>query len=124
MARGFEISAKPFANAGIIPVVIKGLSQPSSSVKFSEEIVVEVAWLLSFLTAREEAFVKLLSFTLKEEIRKATYSIKNFTYQGVVKDPLIPLPLLIHAKGIAVCNMTDTLRKSLRALKCTFAFLL
>ncbi|RMX67416.1 hypothetical protein DD238_003296 [Peronospora effusa] len=41
------------------------------------------------------------SFTMKEEIRKATYSIKNFTYQGVVKDQSIPLPLLTHAKGIA-----------------------
>ncbi|CAI5740215.1 unnamed protein product [Peronospora destructor] len=60
LARGFEISAKPFADAGILPVVIKGLSQPSSSATFSEEIVVEVAWLLSFLTAREEAFLKLM----------------------------------------------------------------
>ncbi|CAI5721950.1 unnamed protein product [Peronospora destructor] len=56
LARGFEISAKPFADAGILPVVINGLSQPSSSATFSEEIVVEAAWLLSFLTAREEAF--------------------------------------------------------------------
>ncbi|RQM12801.1 hypothetical protein DD237_004170 [Peronospora effusa] len=60
LARGFEISAKPFADAGIIPVVIKGLSQPSSGATFSEEIVVEIAWLLSFLTAREEAFLKLM----------------------------------------------------------------
>ena len=45
------------------------------------------------------------SFTLKEEIRKASYSIKNFTYQGVVKDQYIPLPLLTHAKGIAVCTI-------------------
>ena len=52
------------------------------------------------------------SFTMKEEIRKATYSIKNFTYQGVVKDQSIPLPLLTHAKGIAVCN-GYTMRKSL-----------
>ena len=64
------------------------------------------------------------SFTLKEEIRKATYSIENCTYQGIVKDPFIPLPLLIHAKGIAVCDMTDTLRKFPRALKGAFAFLL
>ncbi|RLN93217.1 hypothetical protein BBJ28_00009149 [Nothophytophthora sp. Chile5] len=42
------------------------------------------------------------SFTLREEIRKATYSVKNFTFQGVVKDQSIPLPLLTHAKGIAV----------------------
>ncbi|KAL3656855.1 hypothetical protein V7S43_018198 [Phytophthora oleae] len=41
------------------------------------------------------------SFTLREEIRKATYSVKNFTFQGVVKDQSIPLPLLTHAKGIA-----------------------
>uniref|UniRef100_A0AAV1TNT5 FYVE-type domain-containing protein n=1 Tax=Peronospora matthiolae TaxID=2874970 RepID=A0AAV1TNT5_9STRA len=41
------------------------------------------------------------SYTLKEEILKATYSIKNFTSQGIVKDRSIPLPLLTHAKGIA-----------------------
>ncbi|KAI9987464.1 hypothetical protein PInf_023503 [Phytophthora infestans] len=39
------------------------------------------------------------SFTLREEIRKATYSVKNFTFQGVVKDQSIPLPLLTHAKA-------------------------
>lgn len=42
------------------------------------------------------------SFTLREEIRKATYSVKNFMYQGVIKDQSIPLPLLTQAKGIAV----------------------
>ncbi|KAL7694479.1 putative FYVE zinc finger, ysc84 actin-binding domain, Zinc finger, FYVE/PHD-type [Plasmopara halstedii] len=41
------------------------------------------------------------SFTLQEEIRKATYSVKNFTPQGMVKEYSIPLPLLTHAKGIA-----------------------
>lgn len=42
------------------------------------------------------------SFTLREEIRKAAYSVKNFMYQGVIKDQSIPLPLLTRAKGIAV----------------------
>ncbi|KAH7491851.1 hypothetical protein PRIC1_002680 [Phytophthora ramorum] len=60
LARGFETPAKPFADAGIIPVVVKGLSQPSSQATFSEGIVVEVAWLLSFLTAREEEYLKLM----------------------------------------------------------------
>lgn len=42
------------------------------------------------------------SFTLREEIRKAAYSVKNFMYQGVIKDQSIPLPLITQAKGIAV----------------------
>ncbi|GLD98454.1 hypothetical protein PINS_up007151 [Pythium insidiosum] len=41
------------------------------------------------------------SFTLREEIRKAAYSVKNFMYDGVIKDQSIPLPLLTKAKGIA-----------------------
>ncbi|TMW58706.1 hypothetical protein Poli38472_010265 [Pythium oligandrum] len=41
------------------------------------------------------------SFTLREEIRKAAYSVKNFMYDGVIKDQSIPLPLLAKAKGIA-----------------------
>ncbi|EQC25349.1 hypothetical protein, variant [Saprolegnia diclina VS20] len=41
------------------------------------------------------------SFTLREEIRKAAYSVKNFMYDGVIKDQSIPLPLLTNAKGIA-----------------------
>ncbi|KAG3102060.1 hypothetical protein PI125_g14274 [Phytophthora idaei] len=60
LARGFETPAKPFVDAGIIPVVVKGLSQPPSPAIFSEAIVVEVAWLLSFLTAREEEYLKLM----------------------------------------------------------------
>ncbi|KAE9015277.1 hypothetical protein PF005_g13245 [Phytophthora fragariae] len=60
LARGFETPAKPFVDAGIIPVVVRGLSQPSSPGSFSEDIVVEVAWLLSFLTAREEEYLKLM----------------------------------------------------------------
>ncbi|KAF1792883.1 Armadillo-type fold [Phytophthora cactorum] len=60
LARGFETPAKPFVDAGIIPVVVKGLSQPPSPATFSEAIVVEVAWLLSFLTAREEEYLKLM----------------------------------------------------------------
>lgn len=42
------------------------------------------------------------SFTLREEIRKAAYSVRNFMYDGVIKDQSIPLPLLTKAKGIAV----------------------
>ena len=42
------------------------------------------------------------SYTLKEEIVKATYSLKNFTSSGSIKNQSIPLPLLTHAKGIAV----------------------
>ncbi|OQS05939.1 hypothetical protein THRCLA_01978 [Thraustotheca clavata] len=41
------------------------------------------------------------SFTLREEIRKAAYSVKNFMYDGVIKDQSIPLPLVTNAKGIA-----------------------
>lgn len=41
------------------------------------------------------------SFTLREEIRKAAYSVQNFMYDGVIKDQSIPLPLLTRAKGIA-----------------------
>ncbi|GMF30976.1 unnamed protein product [Phytophthora fragariaefolia] len=60
LARGFETPAKPFVDAGIIPVLVNGLSQPSSPATFTEDIVVEVAWLLSFLTAREEQYLKLM----------------------------------------------------------------
>ncbi|TDH66716.1 hypothetical protein CCR75_006576 [Bremia lactucae] len=41
------------------------------------------------------------SFSLQDEIRKATYSVKNLTAQGVIKDQSLPLPLLVRAKGIA-----------------------
>ncbi|RHZ12926.1 hypothetical protein DYB26_010685, partial [Aphanomyces astaci] len=41
------------------------------------------------------------SFTLREEVRKAAYSIKNFMLDGVIKDQSIPLPLLTNAQGIA-----------------------
>ncbi|CAH0479229.1 unnamed protein product [Peronospora belbahrii] len=44
----------------------------------------------------EQFFNSPYSFTLKEEICKATYSVKNFTYHQS-----IPLPLLTHAMGIA-----------------------
>ncbi|KAF4029763.1 Armadillo/beta-catenin-like repeat [Phytophthora infestans] len=60
LARGFETSAKPFVDAGLVPVVVKGLSQPPCSATFSEDIVVEVVWLLSFLTAREDEYLKLM----------------------------------------------------------------
>ncbi|KAL8023579.1 putative armadillo-like helical, importin subunit alpha [Plasmopara halstedii] len=60
LARGIETSAKPFIDAGILPVIHRGLVQPASLATFSEEIVVEVAWLLSFLTAREEDCLKLM----------------------------------------------------------------
>ncbi|KAI9917421.1 hypothetical protein PsorP6_013345 [Peronosclerospora sorghi] len=54
LARGVETSAKPFVEAGIIPVIMKG------GARFSEEVVVEIAWLLSFLTAREEEYLKMM----------------------------------------------------------------
>ncbi|KAK1928904.1 Importin subunit alpha-9 [Phytophthora citrophthora] len=60
LARRFETPVKPFVDAGIIPVLIKGLSQPASPAPFREDILVEVAWLLSFLTALEEAYLKLM----------------------------------------------------------------
>ncbi|KAF0727759.1 hypothetical protein Ae201684_014274 [Aphanomyces euteiches] len=41
------------------------------------------------------------SFTLREEVRKAAYSVKNFMLDGVIKDQSIPLPLLTNAQGIA-----------------------
>lgn len=59
LARGHDVSAKPFVDAGIIPVVITGLQQ-STAHSFTTETVVEVAWLLSFLTAREEEYLKLM----------------------------------------------------------------
>lgn len=59
IARGHETSAKAFIDGGIIPVVTAGLTQGTSR-SFTEEIVIEVAWLLSFLTAREEQYLKLL----------------------------------------------------------------
>ncbi|RHY32764.1 hypothetical protein DYB32_002273 [Aphanomyces invadans] len=47
------------------------------------------------------------SFTLREEVRKAAYSIKNFMLEGVIKDQSIPLPLLTNAQGIAVCHRCE-----------------
>ncbi|KAF0700684.1 Aste57867_8862 [Aphanomyces stellatus] len=41
------------------------------------------------------------SFTLREEVRKAAYSVKNFMLDGLIKDQSIPLPLLTNAQGIA-----------------------
>ena len=43
-----------------------------------------------------------LSFSLEEEIKKAAYTISNFTSEGIIKDKSIPLPLLRRAKGLAV----------------------
>ncbi|CAI5723248.1 unnamed protein product [Hyaloperonospora brassicae] len=60
LARGFETRAKPFVDAGIIPVVVQGLARPRAGALFSDDIVVEVAWLLSFLTAREEECLRLM----------------------------------------------------------------
>ncbi|KAJ0391627.1 hypothetical protein ATCC90586_011734 [Pythium insidiosum] len=58
LARGHETSAKPFVDAGIVPVVVAGLQQGTPQA-FNEATVVEIAWLLSFLTAREEEYLKL-----------------------------------------------------------------
>jgi hypothetical protein len=58
LARGHATSAKPFVDAGIVPVVTAGLPQGQPHA-FSQEIIVEVAWLLSCLTAREEEYLKL-----------------------------------------------------------------
>ena len=43
-----------------------------------------------------------VSFSLEEEIKKASYTIANFTAEGIIKDKSIPLPLLKEAKGLAV----------------------
>lgn len=59
LARGHETSAAPFIDAGIVPVLAAGLEQNTPR-SFNEATVVEVAWLLSFLTAREEECLKLL----------------------------------------------------------------
>ncbi|TMW68902.1 hypothetical protein Poli38472_001058 [Pythium oligandrum] len=58
IARGHETSAKAFIDAGIVPIVVTGLQQGTPK-SFTEGIVVEIAWLLSFLTAREEEYLKL-----------------------------------------------------------------
>lgn len=57
MARGHETSAEAFIDAGIIPALSAGLTQGQPH-SFPEEVVIEVAWLLSFLTAREEQYLK------------------------------------------------------------------
>ncbi|POM71328.1 Importin subunit alpha [Phytophthora palmivora] len=77
LARGFETPAKPFVDAGIIPVVVKGLSHPASTATFSEDIVVEVAWLLSFLTAREEEYLKLMLENSLVELLLPYFSTDN-----------------------------------------------
>jgi importin subunit alpha-1 len=73
LARGFDTPAKPFVEAGIIPVVVKGLSQAT----FSEAMVVEVAWLLSFLTAREEECLKLMLESGLVELLLPYFSTSN-----------------------------------------------
>ena len=40
-------------------------------------------------------------FSMEDEIKKAAYSVRNFTRQGLIKDRSIPLPLLMRAKGLA-----------------------
>ncbi|CAH0477506.1 unnamed protein product [Peronospora belbahrii] len=77
LARGFETSSKSFVDAGIIPVVVNGLLQPSSAITFSEEIVVEVAWLLSFLSAREEEYLKLMLENGLVELLLSYFSTNN-----------------------------------------------
>ncbi|OWY98470.1 Importin subunit alpha [Phytophthora megakarya] len=77
LARGFETPAKPFVDGGVIPVVVKGLSQPASAATFSDDIVVEVAWLLSFLTAREEVYLKLMLESDLVELLLPYFSTNN-----------------------------------------------
>lgn len=61
IARGHETSAKAFIDAGIVAALATGLAtSPRGPKTFSDEIVIEVAWLLSFLTAREEQYLQLL----------------------------------------------------------------
>ena len=52
-------------------------------------------------TARARYFNKPIAFNMEDEIKKAAYSIRNFTAQGIIKDKSIPLPLLQRAKGLA-----------------------
>ncbi|DBA03965.1 TPA: hypothetical protein N0F65_010618 [Lagenidium giganteum] len=59
LARGHETSAKPFVDAGLLPILATRLNQDNAGA-FSEETVIEVAWLLSFLTSREEEYLKLM----------------------------------------------------------------
>jgi lipid-binding SYLF domain-containing protein len=42
-----------------------------------------------------------LAFKMEDELKKAAYSILNFTSDGVIKDKSVPLPLLAKAKGLA-----------------------
>jgi lipid-binding SYLF domain-containing protein len=46
-----------------------------------------------------------LSFSLEEEVKKAAYTIANFTTEGIIKDKSIPLPLLQAAKGLAFLSV-------------------
>ncbi|TYZ67035.1 hypothetical protein PybrP1_008589 [[Pythium] brassicae (nom. inval.)] len=59
IARGHETSAKAFVDAGIVAVLASRLPVDSAHA-FAVDTVVEVAWLLSFLTAREEQYLQLL----------------------------------------------------------------
>lgn len=59
LARGPDGSGKPFVDAGVVPVLSRGLVQGHEH-SFSEATVVEAAWLLSFLTAREEDYLKMM----------------------------------------------------------------
>lgn len=59
IARGHETSAKAFVDAGLVTVLTARLP-PTSAHAFADDTVVEVAWLLSFVTAREEQYLELL----------------------------------------------------------------
>nr|CCA27530.1 importin subunit alpha putative [Albugo laibachii Nc14] len=52
LARGPNISAIPFLEAGVLQTVTRGLTRNPSS--FTEDTLVELLWLLSFLTSRED----------------------------------------------------------------------
>ncbi|TDH74134.1 hypothetical protein CCR75_007615 [Bremia lactucae] len=57
LARGVETSSTPFVDAGIVSIL---LNPQTIGKAFSDAFMIEVAWLLSFLSAREEATLQLL----------------------------------------------------------------
>eukprot|EP00752_Nemacystus_decipiens_P007445 g6654.t1 len=78
-------------NARVAPLQETLAESMSNAVKENE---VEQGTLASYLN-------RPIVFTLGAEVRKAAYTVHNFTKEGVIQDQSIPQELLSHAKGLA-----------------------
>eukprot|EP00903_Cladosiphon_okamuranus_P008279 g7968.t1 len=78
-------------NARVAPLQEVLAESMSNAVKEND---VEQGTLASYLN-------RPIVFTLGAEVRKAAYTVHNFTKEGMIQDQSIPQELLSHAKGLA-----------------------